>query len=93
MSVDNLPTFIIIGAMKSATTSLYYYLSLHPEIYMSKIKELELLEQLVPATKISKLSNGTILGMQVPPNYNVEKGLAAAKPAPPRRRYSPAAAA
>jgi hypothetical protein len=35
-----LPNLIIIGAMKCATTSLHYYLSLHPEISMSKIKEL-----------------------------------------------------
>ena len=35
-----LPTFIIIGAMKSGTTSMYRYLSEHPEICMSKPKEL-----------------------------------------------------
>ncbi|MBN2119588.1 MAG: sulfotransferase [Candidatus Omnitrophica bacterium] len=36
-----LPTFIIIGAMKCGTTSLYSYLSAHPEIYMSKTKEID----------------------------------------------------
>ncbi|WP_420455803.1 sulfotransferase family protein [Rubrivirga sp.] len=35
-----LPTFLIIGAMKCGTTSLHYYLSLHPEIGMSAEKEL-----------------------------------------------------
>ncbi|MEO0556891.1 MAG: sulfotransferase domain-containing protein [Bacteroidota bacterium] len=35
-----LPTFIILGAMKCGTTSLHAYLSLHPEISMSKDKEL-----------------------------------------------------
>lgn len=40
MRNNNLPAFIIIGAMKSATTSLHYYLDLHPEISMSKRKEL-----------------------------------------------------
>ncbi|MBZ8178758.1 sulfotransferase family protein [Oscillatoria salina] len=35
-----LPDFIIIGAMKSGTTSLYYYLNSHPEISMSRDKEL-----------------------------------------------------
>ncbi len=35
----NLPHFIIIGAMKAGTTSLYHYLNLHPEISMSRIKE------------------------------------------------------
>lgn len=35
----NLPDFLIIGAPKSGTTSLYRYLGSHPEIYMSPIKE------------------------------------------------------
>lgn len=35
------PNLIVIGAMKSGTTSLHYYLSLHPEIFMSKTKELD----------------------------------------------------
>jgi hypothetical protein len=34
-----LPTFFIIGAGKAGTTSLHYYLDLHPEIQMSAIKE------------------------------------------------------
>jgi len=33
------PNFIIIGATKSGTTSLYKYLAQHPEIFMSDIKE------------------------------------------------------
>lgn len=36
-----LPTFIVIGAMKSGTTSLHYYLNLHPEISMSNQKEID----------------------------------------------------
>lgn len=34
-----LPNFIIIGAARSGTTSLYHYLRQHPDIAMSKIKE------------------------------------------------------
>ena len=34
-----LPNFLIIGAMKSGTTSLYHYLKQHPQVYMSSIKE------------------------------------------------------
>lgn len=34
-----LPTFFIIGAAKTGTTSLHYYLSQHPEIQMSANKE------------------------------------------------------
>jgi hypothetical protein len=47
--------------------------------FIPKIKELELLEKLVPATKLSKLSNVNIVGMNVPEQYDVDKGLAAAK--------------
>ena len=36
---DKLPNFLIVGAAKSGTTSLYHYLNQHPEIYMSSIKE------------------------------------------------------
>jgi len=35
-----LPNLIIIGAAKSGTSSLHYYLNLHPQISMSKQKEL-----------------------------------------------------
>lgn len=35
-----LPTFLIIGAAKSGTTSLYYYLKQHPKIFLPKIKEI-----------------------------------------------------
>lgn len=34
-----LPNFIIIGAAKSGTTSLYHYIGQHPELYMSPDKE------------------------------------------------------
>lgn len=34
-----MPNFLIIGAAKAGTTSLYYYLSQHPQIYMSPSKE------------------------------------------------------
>jgi len=36
-----LPNLIIIGAQKCGTTSLHYYLGLHPQISMSREKELE----------------------------------------------------
>jgi hypothetical protein len=35
----NMPTFLIIGAGKSGTTSLYHYLRQHPDVYMSPVKE------------------------------------------------------
>lgn len=36
-----LPNLLVIGAMKAATSSLHYYLSVHPEIFMSRTKELD----------------------------------------------------
>ena len=35
-----LPNLIIIGGLKCGTTSIHHYLGLHPEINMSKPKEL-----------------------------------------------------
>ncbi len=35
-----LPNLLIIGGMKCGTTSLHYYLQQHPQIFMSRIKEL-----------------------------------------------------
>jgi hypothetical protein len=35
-----LPNLIVIGAMKSGTTSLHHYLNLHPQIFMTWNKEL-----------------------------------------------------
>ena len=34
-----LPNFIIVGAAKSGTTSLYHYLSEHPDVFMTNPKE------------------------------------------------------
>jgi hypothetical protein len=34
-----LPNFLVIGAAKGGTTSLYHYLRQHPDIYMSPMKE------------------------------------------------------
>jgi Sulfotransferase domain len=34
-----LPNFLIIGAAKAGTTSLWHYLTAHPDIFMSKVKE------------------------------------------------------
>lgn len=34
-----LPNFIVVGAAKGGTTSLYWYLAEHPEVFMSPVKE------------------------------------------------------
>jgi len=41
MNKDNLPDFLIVGAPKAATTTLYHYLTQIPEIYMSPKKSPE----------------------------------------------------
>ena len=38
---EMLPTFIVIGAMKCGTTSLHHYLASHPDVFMSRKKELD----------------------------------------------------
>lgn len=35
-----LPTFLVVGAARSGTTSLYHYLGEHPEVFVPKIKEI-----------------------------------------------------
>ncbi len=40
-SPDRLPDFLIIGAAKSGTTTLWEYLNRHPQIFMSALKEPE----------------------------------------------------
>lgn len=37
--ISKKPNFFILGAPKCGTTALYEYLSLHPHIFMSKVKE------------------------------------------------------
>ena len=39
--IMKIPNFLVIGAAKSGTTSLYQYLKQHPQIYMSPRKELK----------------------------------------------------
>lgn len=34
-----LPDFLVVGAAKSGTTTLYHYLSRHPQVFMSPVKE------------------------------------------------------
>ncbi len=38
-SYPNIPNFFVLGAAKCGTSSIYYYLKQHPEIYMPEVKE------------------------------------------------------
>lgn len=65
-AIDKIPRFIRVG--KSV---------LYPVI--PKIKELELLEKLVPATKLNKLSQGNLVGMSLPENFDLEQAMKAVR--------------
>jgi hypothetical protein len=39
MAEQKLPNFFVVGAAKAGSTSVYNYLSRHPEVYMSPVKE------------------------------------------------------
>lgn len=41
----NKPNFVIAGVQKAGTTSVYNYLSQHPEVYMSPVKETNFFER------------------------------------------------
>lgn len=63
---EKLPRFVRVG--KSV---------IYPII--AKLKELELLEALVPATKLSKLSQGSLIGVSVPAGMDIERAMDVAK--------------
>jgi len=47
----NLPDFLIVGAAKSGTTSIYSWLRQHPDVYMPAYKEPNFLADLSPSGK------------------------------------------
>ena len=50
-----LPNFFIVGAVKSGTTSLHNYLALHPQIFMSPIKEPHFFSEVQPKKNQKKI--------------------------------------
>ena len=58
MNKHNQPNFMIIGAMKAATTSLYTYLIQHPEVFMSSIKEPKFFNNLAKGSKLNLEGKG-----------------------------------
>lgn len=63
--LEKLPKYVRIGK------SIFHRMS-------NKVRELELLERLIPATKISRLTQGNILSMNLPESYDLVKGISAA---------------
>lgn len=64
--IDAIPRFLRVGK------SVFYGIT-------AKMRELELLEKLVPATKINKLSQGNIIGVNLPETYDLKDGMLAAR--------------
>lgn len=56
-----MPTFLVIGATKAGTTSLYHYLKQHPDIYMSPVKE----------TKFFTVDEGSVVRENGPRGWHV----------------------
>lgn len=52
IDLNRFPNFLIVGANKGGTTSLYHYCQQHPEVVMSKIKE-----PMFFSAKVSESSN------------------------------------
>jgi len=71
-TIIKLPNFLIVGAAKSGTTSLYHYLKQHPEIYMPPNKK----ETFFFAGKKSSLGMGPgNFGKYIIKNFNDYKKL------------------
>lgn len=51
MKEFKLPNFLIIGAAKSGTTSIHNYISQHPEVFMSSVKEPHFFADIPKGTK------------------------------------------
>jgi hypothetical protein len=75
-----LPDFIVIGAMKCGTTSLYHYLAQHPEIGMSRDKETDIFVtdgRLAGALagRVQQFEPGHRLLGEVSPNYTKRRDI------------------
>ena len=55
------PNLFVVGAAKAGTTSLHHYLSQHPEIYMSPVKEPHFFSQINPEPRFVALSGCTCI--------------------------------
>jgi hypothetical protein len=61
-----LPNFLVIGAARSGTTSLYQYLKQHPQIYMCPIKETNFFAHESGEAEPSDVGSGVERGPQIP---------------------------
>ena len=59
--MKKLPNFLLIGVPKAGTTSLYYWLKQHPEIFMSPVKEPHYFSQIGNKDHITSWDNYTRL--------------------------------
>jgi hypothetical protein len=92
-----MPNFIIIGAPRAGTTSLYHYLRQHPQIAMSHIKETNyfayLASQLNAEYKVKTPSNWPVRSMtEYEALFETKKGTKAIGEASPFYLYAPGVA-
>jgi hypothetical protein len=55
--LKNTPNVVIAGTVKSGTTSLFTYLSWHPDVCVSSVKETNYFTPIIYDEKISNLEN------------------------------------
>lgn len=53
--VKSRPDFLIVGAAKAGTTSLYAYLAAHPGVYMSPVKEPHFYSRVEPDPRVASI--------------------------------------
>jgi len=89
LAAVNKPNFFILGAAKSGTTSLYFYLKQHPEIFMTAVKEpsffcngfqviknpIHYFRLFEPVTTEKAIGEASHVYMSNPPTARVLKGL------------------
>lgn len=72
-----LPSFLVVGAAKAGTTSIYRYLQQHPSIYMPRVKE----SHYFSGIRRDEFRHGTIYGRDIPRTLSeYEQRFSAASP-------------
>jgi len=101
LATTRLPTFLVIGAMRAGTTTLYYELAQHPDVHMAPVKEPNYfaMDNGTPDLPLTAEAIGTMISASVTDLEGYRqlfRGSAAAKAigdVSPSYLYSPSAAA
>lgn len=66
--MNKIPNFIVAGAAKCGTTSLYHYLLQHPDVFMSPVKETNYFARDIKPEEFSR----EYKGYELSKNFNIE---------------------